>query len=394
MPPEQWRGNIAELDERSDVYSLGIILYELLTGKIPFQGSTSINILVKQTKFERPLPPSFYNPLVAEDLDAICFKAIERQKENRYPTVRAFSEDIQRYCDGEPVSVRPWNWTEKIFAKLYKNLATIVAISLLAMVSIALAAGYLGQKEHTPPRPPSPPEVRVVIAEKTTPEEIQAIELGLADKKADSNKLNSLLQRLKSLLESRKYRHTEKTRLKTFLLCAQTYERIKNYSEAKKDYEQSLAILGKNVHLEAEGIEKHIIQARLALCAYHTKDPTAKEVLKKVCERSPQSLPPETLLEIAAALMQITFQETEKDRVREHFHWAYRVRRWTREEFRPLAEQLFSMAKELIYKKNYSLARLWLEEVKDYFQERLPFWQWLYFTSVCDLYTRSSSTQI
>lgn len=102
MPPEQALGKRRALDERSDVYSLGAVLYESLTGVAPFHGTTS-QIILKQVIERDPVPPSQIAPRVPKELENICLTAMAKDKQHRYSSAQEFAEDLERFLSHERV---------------------------------------------------------------------------------------------------------------------------------------------------------------------------------------------------------------------------------------------------------------------------------------------------
>ena len=104
LSPEQAQGN--PVDARSDVYALGCVLYEMLTGRAPFQGDTPLSIAYKHVR-EDAQTPSSVNPDVPEALDAVTMKALAKNPDNRYQTAREMQEDLQRFVAGQQVHATP-----------------------------------------------------------------------------------------------------------------------------------------------------------------------------------------------------------------------------------------------------------------------------------------------
>jgi eukaryotic-like serine/threonine-protein kinase len=143
MSPEQAAGRTRDIGPLSDQYTLGAILYELLTGRPPFLGATMLETIL-QVRMQEPVPPTQLQATTPRDLEVICLKCLQKEPGKRYANAGELADDLRRFLNGEPIRARPvsmwersWRWCRRnpVVACLY------AAVSVLAMLLILSGGG-------------------------------------------------------------------------------------------------------------------------------------------------------------------------------------------------------------------------------------------------------------
>ncbi|MDG3008402.1 serine/threonine-protein kinase [Paludisphaera mucosa] len=140
MAPEQAAGLTSAIGNHTDVYSLGSILYEMITGRPPFRAETAIET-ERQVVANDPVPPSRLNSRVPRDLETICLKCLSKEPQKRYATAAALAEDLKRFQRGDAIAARPEGWIARLARRIRRRPLAFGAVALAVVLTFTVVGG-------------------------------------------------------------------------------------------------------------------------------------------------------------------------------------------------------------------------------------------------------------
>ncbi len=148
MAPEQAEGKSHAVGPAADVYALGVILYELLTGRPPFRAESSTEMLLLLVQLE-PVPPARLRARVPRDLETICLKCLHKEPARRYASAAELADDLERFLEGRPIVARPVSTPERLLRWCRrKPAAAALVASAVLLLGLAVAGGLWLQRQH------------------------------------------------------------------------------------------------------------------------------------------------------------------------------------------------------------------------------------------------------
>ncbi len=143
MAPEQAAGGATTVGAAADVYALGAILYEMLTGRPPFQAPTPL-LTMELARTQEPVPPTRLQPKLPRDLETICLKCLRKEPDQRYSSAADLAEDLRRFRAGEPIRARPIGWARRSVKWARRRPAAAALIAVTVMSACVLLGVWIG----------------------------------------------------------------------------------------------------------------------------------------------------------------------------------------------------------------------------------------------------------
>jgi eukaryotic-like serine/threonine-protein kinase len=382
MAPEQARGEIKDVGPLADVYSLGAMLYELLTGRPPFLASSAMDTIMQVTRDEA-MAPSRIVPDTPRDLETICMKCLQKETDKRYPSALALAEDLERFQLGEPILARPVGGAERLWRWCRRNprialLTGAVALLLISVTAVSATAAVKisqEQKETLRRKEEADSQRQEAVNQRDRADAERKVAVGMSDfsqktllrlvttvqeqlqnrpgmeklKDAILNEAKSGLDSIAKIAEKSDPAMAARTRGGIFQRKGDMFQFAGKTKEAMEAYQQSLAVFQKAMdELAADDPQREILRYNLAVA--HTKMGDAdykqgnavgarqhyqdalrlRKALAGAQLKSPEFQNPGVVLSAIAAscisLANLSLTEGDLARARDHFREAHTIR--------------------------------------------------------------------
>lgn len=248
MAPEQAKGLVMQTDERSDIYAMGCIIYEIMTGELPIEAETIMAILAKKTnpktKIKRPSGP--------KELAAICMKAIDYSPEERYQTAKELQEDLQKFLNNQETSAYKYNSIERAYRWAQKNTGLMIGgLGLTGMIAAtSIGAGLVinaGMKKISAESKAEKAEKsKALESEKAMRAELRAKEMKITAERAEAKNIALDKKRIEDILKTEETERAAREKSIQIQDIARQYMAGRQYALAIKELEKAIIAYPKN----------------------------------------------------------------------------------------------------------------------------------------------------
>lgn len=237
MAPEQISGKTDEIDAQSDIYSIGVCLYKMITGHTPFEGNTIVELFYK-TIHDEVRPPSQWNPEISKDLEIVVLKALAKEKAQRYRTAKLFAEDIECVLTGHPIKAKALGSREKWVRKVKKHRQSI-GVGFVVFFLCVIGATLYHHLFASPPVLPKPQHTTTSVngthsVQNTRPDAESCYQMG--DLKESQNDFQEALRLYAQAVE------IDPKMAKAHAKLGRLFYELKNYPEALSSCEKAIQL--------------------------------------------------------------------------------------------------------------------------------------------------------
>jgi tetratricopeptide (TPR) repeat protein len=290
MSPEQAAGNLRQVTTAADVFSLGVILYQLLTGRVPFAGKTPVEVF-HAVIHEEPPAPRLVNPAVLRDLETICLKCLEKDPTKRFATAKEVADELHRFVAGEPIQARPVSRTERVWRWSRRNpaLAGFAAATILLLLTVLIGAPIAVWRESTLRRRAEAEAVKSQQVAKFLKSMLEGVGPSVSLGR-DATLLQEILDKTAERVGTELNGQPDvEAELRTTL--GQVYEALGQYGQAEKMHRLALASREENFGSEHPQVARSLNGLAMALRSQGGKLEQALPLMKRALAMQKRLLP-------------------------------------------------------------------------------------------------------